>query len=201
MSPLERNKRNKLAPTAVRVCPRDRRGFERGAAGELAFSESGANEARRTRTTTCGAGTLGRRWACRRRGLRSCARRRSHWRTWYRCRKRARRHVQRLRAHLLCTLGAKETNDVHFPLLCLGHPPPSWHRVPGGGSSTAGGRERGGLPAGCFLGSHRVCIRRASCWQPGAGTPTSPGVSEDCLYLNVFVPQNVVSSEALDCLP
>lgn len=23
--------------------------------------------------------------------------------------------------------------------------------------------------------------------------PTPPGVSEDCLYLNVFVPQNVVS--------
>lgn len=27
--------------------------------------------------------------------------------------------------------------------------------------------------------------------------PTPPGVSEDCLYLNVFVPQNMVSSTAL----
>lgn len=42
-----------------------------------------------------------------------------------------------------------------------------------------------------------VCTCRASCWQPGISLPTSPGVSEDCLYLNVFVPQSVVSSEAL----
>ncbi|XP_046498238.1 thyroglobulin [Equus quagga] len=32
---------------------------------------------------------------------------------------------------------------------------------------------------------------RARCWQPGARTPLSPGLSEDCLHLNVFVPQNV----------
>ncbi|XP_078297761.1 thyroglobulin isoform X1 [Panthera onca] len=38
---------------------------------------------------------------------------------------------------------------------------------------------------------------RASCWQPGTRTPTSPGVSEDCLYLNVFVPQNAAPNASV----
>ncbi|XP_037369130.1 thyroglobulin [Talpa occidentalis] len=38
---------------------------------------------------------------------------------------------------------------------------------------------------------------RASCWQPGAQVPASPGVSEDCLYLNVFVPQNVAPNASV----
>ncbi|KAG8515492.1 Thyroglobulin [Galemys pyrenaicus] len=38
---------------------------------------------------------------------------------------------------------------------------------------------------------------RASCWQPGVRAPTAPGVSEDCLYLNVFVPQNVAPSASV----
>lgn len=41
---------------------------------------------------------------------------------------------------------------------------------------------------------------RASCWQPGTRTPTPPQISEDCLYLNVFVPENLVSEEALAVL-
>ena len=50
-----------------------------------------------------------------------------------------------------------------------------------------------------FPASHMpsICICRARCWQPGIRTPTPPGVSEDCLYLNVFVPQNMVSLTAL----
>lgn len=65
----------------------------------------------------------------------------------------------------------------------------------------AGGRWQEGegrcVPLVLAPGSHTVCICRASCWQPGARKPTSPRISEDCLYLNVFVPQNLVSSEAL----
>lgn len=51
------------------------------------------------------------------------------------------------------------------------------------------------VPLIVFPASHTpsFCICRARCWQPGVRTPTPPGVSEDCLYLNVFVPQNVVS--------
>jgi hypothetical protein len=48
-----------------------------------------------------------------------------------------------------------------------------------------------------FPESYTVCPSRASCWQPGARTPMPPGVSEDCLYLNVFVPENMVSTQAL----
>lgn len=46
-------------------------------------------------------------------------------------------------------------------------------------------------------GGQTVCVCRGSCWQPGTRTPASPGVSEDCLYLNVFVPENAVSSLAV----
>uniref|UniRef100_A0A663N887 Thyroglobulin n=1 Tax=Athene cunicularia TaxID=194338 RepID=A0A663N887_ATHCN len=33
-----------------------------------------------------------------------------------------------------------------------------------------------------------ICVSRAACWQPGDGDAPSYSVSEDCLYLNVFVP-------------
>ncbi|KAM6215082.1 thyroglobulin [Rhynchocyon petersi] len=42
-----------------------------------------------------------------------------------------------------------------------------------------------------WTGSWDATKPRASCWQPGARTPSPPGVSEDCLYLNVFVPENL----------
>ncbi|XP_028389694.1 thyroglobulin [Phyllostomus discolor] len=38
---------------------------------------------------------------------------------------------------------------------------------------------------------------RASCWQPGIRTPSTSGVSEDCLYLNVFVPQNMAPNASV----
>lgn len=56
-----------------------------------------------------------------------------------------------------------------------------------------GWKGHGQVPAVDSPGSQTVCICRARCWQPGVRTPTPSGVSEDCLYLNVFVPQNVVS--------
>ncbi|KAJ6663125.1 hypothetical protein lerEdw1_010718 [Lerista edwardsae] len=34
------------------------------------------------------------------------------------------------------------------------------------------------------------CTYRASCWQPGDGETSSSSVSEDCLYLNIYVPEN-----------
>ncbi|PNJ09136.1 TG isoform 9, partial [Pongo abelii] len=37
----------------------------------------------------------------------------------------------------------------------------------------------------------------ASCWQPGTRTSMTPGVSEDCLYLNVFIPQNVAHNASV----
>ncbi|OBS79773.1 hypothetical protein A6R68_22026, partial [Neotoma lepida] len=37
----------------------------------------------------------------------------------------------------------------------------------------------------------------ASCWQPGTRTPTPPQISEDCLYLNVFVPEDLVSNASV----
>lgn len=48
-----------------------------------------------------------------------------------------------------------------------------------------------------FLQKLHVHFCRASCWQPGTRLSATPGVSEDCLYLSVFVPQNVVSSGVL----
>lgn len=68
------------------------------------------------------------------------------------------------------------------------------------GSAAADGKGAGTCRFGCFPCKScllSVCTCRASCWQPGARTPSSPGVSEDCLYLNVFVPQNMVSAAAL----
>uniref|UniRef100_H0VF67 Thyroglobulin n=1 Tax=Cavia porcellus TaxID=10141 RepID=H0VF67_CAVPO len=44
-----------------------------------------------------------------------------------------------------------------------------------------------------WTGSWDATKPRASCWLPGVHTPTPPGVSEDCLYLNVFVPGNLAS--------
>uniref|UniRef100_A0ABI7WJ79 Thyroglobulin n=1 Tax=Felis catus TaxID=9685 RepID=A0ABI7WJ79_FELCA len=48
-----------------------------------------------------------------------------------------------------------------------------------------------------WTGSWDATQPRASCWQPGTRTPTSPGVSEDCLYLNVFVPQNAAPNASV----
>lgn len=46
----------------------------------------------------------------------------------------------------------------------------------------------------CYFSENPVpYFCRASCWQPGTRTPTPPQISEDCLYLNVFVPENLVS--------
>lgn len=53
----------------------------------------------------------------------------------------------------------------------------------------------------CYFSENPVpYFCRASCWQPGTRTPTPPQISEDCLYLNVFVPENLVSEEALAVL-
>ncbi|NP_001161890.1 thyroglobulin precursor [Sus scrofa] len=38
---------------------------------------------------------------------------------------------------------------------------------------------------------------RASCWQPGIRPATAPGVSEDCLYLSVFVPQSLTPNSSV----
>uniref|UniRef100_A0A8C0WJV7 Thyroglobulin n=1 Tax=Castor canadensis TaxID=51338 RepID=A0A8C0WJV7_CASCN len=48
-----------------------------------------------------------------------------------------------------------------------------------------------------WTGSWDATKPRASCWQPGARTPMPPGVSEDCLYLNVFVPENMVPNASV----
>uniref|UniRef100_A0A5F8G4Q9 Thyroglobulin n=1 Tax=Monodelphis domestica TaxID=13616 RepID=A0A5F8G4Q9_MONDO len=43
-----------------------------------------------------------------------------------------------------------------------------------------------------WTGTWEATVPRAKCWQPGFGkTSSSSTVSEDCLYLNVFVPQNL----------
>ncbi|XP_060058359.1 thyroglobulin [Erinaceus europaeus] len=44
-----------------------------------------------------------------------------------------------------------------------------------------------------WTGSWDATKPRPSCWQPGV----SPGVNEDCLYLNVFVPQHVVPNASV----
>nr|XP_054102612.1 thyroglobulin isoform X1 [Callithrix jacchus] len=48
-----------------------------------------------------------------------------------------------------------------------------------------------------WTGSWDASKLRASCWQPGTRTSMSPGVSEDCLYLNVFIPQNVAPNTSV----
>ncbi|XP_032109825.1 thyroglobulin isoform X1 [Sapajus apella] len=48
-----------------------------------------------------------------------------------------------------------------------------------------------------WTGSWDASKPRASCWQPGTRTSMSPGVSEDCLYLNVFIPQNVAPNTSV----
>ncbi|XP_027701311.1 thyroglobulin [Vombatus ursinus] len=42
-----------------------------------------------------------------------------------------------------------------------------------------------------WTGSWEATVPRAKCWQPGFGKASSPTASEDCLYLNVFIPQNL----------
>ncbi|XP_036063969.1 thyroglobulin isoform X1 [Onychomys torridus] len=48
-----------------------------------------------------------------------------------------------------------------------------------------------------WTGSWDATKPRASCWQPGTRTPTPPQISEDCLYLNVFVPEDLVSNASV----
>lgn len=48
-----------------------------------------------------------------------------------------------------------------------------------------------------WTGSWDATKLRSSCWQPGTRTPTPPQISEDCLYLNVFVPENLVSNASV----
>ncbi|XP_005398080.1 PREDICTED: thyroglobulin [Chinchilla lanigera] len=48
-----------------------------------------------------------------------------------------------------------------------------------------------------WTGSWDATKPRASCWLPGIRTPTPPGVSEDCLYLNVFVPDHLAPNASV----
>ncbi|XP_016071478.1 PREDICTED: thyroglobulin [Miniopterus natalensis] len=48
-----------------------------------------------------------------------------------------------------------------------------------------------------WTGPWAATAPRASCWQPGIATPASSRVSEDCLYLNVFVPQSVTPNASV----
>ncbi|NWU90334.1 THYG protein, partial [Upupa epops] len=43
-----------------------------------------------------------------------------------------------------------------------------------------------------WVGAWNATVARATCWQPGDGDAPSYSVSEDCLYLNVFVPATTV---------
>ncbi|XP_058132055.1 thyroglobulin [Dasypus novemcinctus] len=61
--------------------------------------------------------------------------------------------------------------------------------VPYAAPPLAEGRFRAPEPLN-WTGSWDATKPRASCWQPGSRSPAPPGVGEDCLYLNVFVPQN-----------
>ncbi|XP_044100852.1 thyroglobulin [Neovison vison] len=48
-----------------------------------------------------------------------------------------------------------------------------------------------------WTGSWDATQPRASCWQPGTQAPAATRVSEDCLYLNMFVPQNVAPNASV----
>ncbi|XP_006155589.1 thyroglobulin [Tupaia chinensis] len=48
-----------------------------------------------------------------------------------------------------------------------------------------------------WTGSWDATKPRISCWQPGSQVLTSPRVSEDCLYLDVFVPENVAPNASV----
>ncbi|NXP73581.1 THYG protein, partial [Ramphastos sulfuratus] len=45
-----------------------------------------------------------------------------------------------------------------------------------------------------WLQTWNATVARAACWQPGEGDAPSYSVSEDCLYLNVFVPATTVKN-------
>ncbi|XP_036293424.1 thyroglobulin [Pipistrellus kuhlii] len=62
--------------------------------------------------------------------------------------------------------------------------------VPYAAPPLAEGRFRAPEPSN-WTGSWAATTPRARCWQPGTRAPTPSVVSEDCLYLDVFVPQNV----------
>ncbi|XP_019403055.1 PREDICTED: thyroglobulin [Crocodylus porosus] len=48
-----------------------------------------------------------------------------------------------------------------------------------------------------WLESWNATVARAACWQPGDGAVQASTVSEDCLYLNVFVPADTVKNTAV----
>ncbi|XP_042555885.1 thyroglobulin isoform X1 [Dipodomys spectabilis] len=79
---------------------------------------------------------------------------------------------------------------------------PSWKQVdqflgvPYAAPPLAESRFRAPEPLN-WTGSWDATKPRASCWQPGARTPTPPGVSEDCLYLNVFVPESMAPNASV----
>ncbi|XP_009980221.1 PREDICTED: thyroglobulin-like [Tauraco erythrolophus] len=56
--------------------------------------------------------------------------------------------------------------------------------------------ERRFSPPGTFswVETWNATVARAACWQPGDGDAPSYAVSEDCLYLNVFVPATTVKN-------
>ncbi|KAM7075694.1 thyroglobulin [Molossus nigricans] len=68
--------------------------------------------------------------------------------------------------------------------------------VPYAAPPLAGSRFRAPEPLN-WTGSWAATKPRASCWQPGVRTPASSRVSEDCLYLNVFVPQNLAPNASV----
>ncbi|NXJ82569.1 THYG protein, partial [Trogon melanurus] len=45
-----------------------------------------------------------------------------------------------------------------------------------------------------WVGTWNATVARAACWQPGDGEAPSYSVSEDCLYLNIFVPATAVKN-------
>ncbi|XP_048214590.1 thyroglobulin [Perognathus longimembris pacificus] len=79
---------------------------------------------------------------------------------------------------------------------------PSWKQVdqflgvPYASPPLAESRFRAPAPSN-WTGSWDATKPRAGCWQPGARTPTPPGISEDCLYLNVFVPESMVPNASV----
>uniref|UniRef100_A0A8C4FDB8 Thyroglobulin n=1 Tax=Catagonus wagneri TaxID=51154 RepID=A0A8C4FDB8_9CETA len=48
-----------------------------------------------------------------------------------------------------------------------------------------------------WTGTWEATTPRASCWQPGVRPATAPEFSEDCLYLNVFVPQSLAPNASV----
>ncbi|XP_029443068.1 thyroglobulin [Rhinatrema bivittatum] len=71
-----------------------------------------------------------------------------------------------------------------------------FYGIPYAASPTGKGRFRAPEPFN-WTGSWNATTSRASCWQPGDGKAQYSTVSEDCLYLNVFVPKSVGRNSAV----